>query len=189
MANTVANVSAGKPSIDGAIWRAPIGTTLPTDATTALDAAFACLGYVSEDGLTNSKTLETETVKAWGGDDVLTTQTDKSNTWQYTLIEYLNMEVLKMVYGDDNVTGTLSTGITVTSDSAELDEAVYVVELALRGGVKERIVMPRGSITEFGDVTYTDNGATGYPITLKSMPGGFTGAPSADHKKYIKQVS
>ena len=47
---TVANVSAGKPKVSGAVYRAALGSTLPTDATTSLDAAFKELGYVSEDG-------------------------------------------------------------------------------------------------------------------------------------------
>ena len=53
MANTVANVSAGKPRATGGIWRAPSGSTLPADASTALDAAFVCLGYANDDGVTN----------------------------------------------------------------------------------------------------------------------------------------
>ena len=30
---------------------APLGTTLPTDQTTALDAAFAEVGYITDDGV------------------------------------------------------------------------------------------------------------------------------------------
>lgn len=40
------NVSTGKPKVGGAIFRAPLGTTLPTDATTALDAALSHLDIV-----------------------------------------------------------------------------------------------------------------------------------------------
>ena len=47
----VKNVTAAKPKIGGAVYSAPLGTTLPKDATTALDKAFKALGYISEDGL------------------------------------------------------------------------------------------------------------------------------------------
>ena len=52
--NNAQNVSVAKPKVGGAIFVAPLGTDLPTDATTALDAAFQNVGYISEDGLTNS---------------------------------------------------------------------------------------------------------------------------------------
>ena len=41
------NVSQAKPKVGGAVYYAPIGSTLSTDATTALDVAFKSLGYIS----------------------------------------------------------------------------------------------------------------------------------------------
>ena len=89
-----AYVTAGKPKIGGAVFRAPLGTTLPTDATTSLDAAFKDLGYCSEDGVTNANTIESDNIKAWGGDTVLALQTDKTDTFTFTLLEGMTEDVL-----------------------------------------------------------------------------------------------
>ena len=183
MANTATNVTAGKPKVGGAIYRAPIGTTLPTDATTALDNAFVGLGYVSEDGLTNDNSPESENIKAWGGDTVLKPQTSKEDTFGFTLIEALNIEVLKTIYGDNNVTGTLATGITVKANNKELDEYVWAIDMVLRGGALKRIVIPDGKVSEVGTITYADGDAVGYETTLGTSPD----AEGNTHYEYIQK--
>lgn len=77
MPTDVTKVTAGKPKVGGALFRAPAGTALPTDAVTALAEAYKCLGYVSEDGVTNSTSIDSDEVKAWGGDTVLTPQPER----------------------------------------------------------------------------------------------------------------
>lgn len=163
-------VTASKPKVGGALSRAPFGTALPTDAVTALASAFASLGYISEDGMVNGTALETEETKAWGGDVVLASQTGKTDTFQLTLIEAINVDVLKTVHGDSNVTGDISTGIAVNANSVELPASAYVVDMVLKGGVLKRVCIPNGKITAIEDVTYNDTDAVGYGITITAMP-------------------
>lgn len=184
MANTVSNVSAGKPAVGGAIYVAAKGTTLPTDATTALASTFKCLGYCSEDGLTNDNTPETDNIKAWGGDTVLTIQTSKEDTFGYTLLEVLNTDVLKFIYGDGNVTGDLTTGITITANSTEAAEHVIVIDMILREEAVKRIVIPDGKVSEVGTITYADDDAIGYETTVTCMPD----ASGNTHYEYIQRT-
>lgn len=163
-------VSWAKPEIGGGIKSAPLGTLLPTDAISELDAEFKNLGYVSEDGLTNADERESDDVKAWGGDTVLTLYTSRSDSFTYTLIENTNLDVLKEVYGASNVEGDLKTGIKIKANSKPLEAHSIVIDMMLKNGVLKRIVIPNASVSGVGEITYTDEDAVGYETTLKANP-------------------
>lgn len=178
------NVTAAKPKVGGALWSAVLGTALPTDATTTLNEAFKDLGFLSEDGVEAEKTSETDLIKAWGGTPVLNTYKGFEDTFKYTLIESLNIEAMKEVYGADNVTGTLSTGITIKANGTPLPEHPIVIDMILKGGVIKRIVIPYATITEVGPITYKDDEATGYEITVSATAD----TNGNTHYEYIKKA-
>ena len=163
------NVSFGKSKATGAVYVAPAGTTVPTDATTALDAAFKNMGYISEDGYTQSTETETQDIKDWNGRTVLTGQSGYTETHTVNFIE-TNIDTLKVVYGAANVTqaGNL---ITVKSNGAELEEHVVVIEIALTGGRVRRIVIPKAKIADrSGEITYNATSAISYPAKFSASP-------------------
>lgn len=163
--SNAANVTTGKRRTDGGIYFAPAGTALPTNATTTLATAFKNLGYVSEDGVTNSLSKDVTEIKEWGGDTVDTVLTAQTDTFQFTLIESLNTDTLKAVYGDANVTES-SGAITVTVKAAEAPSGVWVIDMIQKGNKLKRIVIPNGKVSELGDVVYKADEAVGYDVTV-----------------------
>ena len=184
MSNTK-NVTAAKPRVGGAIYKAPVGTKLPTNATEELDPTFVSLGYVSEDGITNSNTLTSEDIKEWGGSIVYSAETEKSDKFKFKLIEALSTDVLKTVSGDSNVTGSLDAGITIKANSIPQKEYAWVVDTILKNGILKRIVIPNAKVTEVGDVVYKLNDLLGYETTLTAFPN----ETGDTHYEYISMPS
>ena len=167
----VSNVTTGKPRVAGAVYRAPVGTPLPTSASATLNGAFVDMGYISEDGVTNTNGPTTQSVKDWGGQTVLVVTTEKPDTFKIKFLESLNSNVLETVYGEDNVTVDAVNGtIAVAANSDELGEYSYVIDMAQRGGTLKRIVIPCGTLSALADVVYKGSEAVGFETTLSAMP-------------------
>lgn len=179
----VNNVSYGKPRVGGAIFSAAISAKTPTDATTPLGLEYKDLGYISDDGLTNANSPESEAIKAWGGDTVLVSQTDKPDTFTFTLIESSNIEVMKEIYGAENVSGTIESGITIKANAQPFKSHKIVIDTLLNGAVK-RIVVPNAVVTEIGDIEYKDDSALGYETTIQALPD----TDGNTHYEYIQKL-
>ena len=178
------NVSAAKPPVGGAIYAGPIGRTLPTDTDTAVDTStFKPLGYVSSDGLTNTTNIESQNIKAWGGDTVLVIQTSKDDGFKFNLIETLNKDVVAFVYGASNVSGDLATGLTINVSNADVEEKAIIIDMLERDNTKRRITIPSCKISAVEDIVYSDSAAVGYNTTLACTPD----ASGNTHYEYVKK--
>ena len=127
MANNTANITSTNPADGGEFYRAPLGSTLPTDAIADLDAAFKGLGFTGEDGFVVSQARSTEDKRAYGGDVVYSLQTEYGVSVQVTVYESQNAEVLKTVFGDDNVT-VAGGNTTVKYNKKRLPRSVFVTD-------------------------------------------------------------
>ena len=169
MANSTANVSIGKGVQGGYAYAADAGTTLPTDYSTDLDSdAFECLGYISEDGITEATDEDATEVVDMNGDTVLTETGTHTKTFEFSAIE-TKKATLKEYFGDDCVEDADGT-ITVKEQSGKRVSKVYVFDLVLSGDRRARIVVPDGKVTEVGEIVYSSGEVVGYDMTITAYP-------------------
>lgn len=168
MANDSSLITSTNPADGGEFYRAPLGSTLPTDAVADLDAAFAGLGFTGEDGFVVSQNRSTEDKRAYGGDVVYSLQTEYGVSVQVTVYESQNAEVLKTVFGDDNV--TVSGGnTTVKYNKKRLPRTVFVSDHITDQGLLRQVI-PVGQVTEVGDITLVHTDILMYQLTITAYP-------------------
>lgn len=171
MANTVDNVLVGSPRISGGllISLTPIALNdYPTDATTAI-SGMNPVGYIGEGGVVEMINRESKPLPAWGGDVVRHLQTSHSVQYKFTFLETANADVLKVMYGENNVSGNLSTGIVVKRNSLLLPKFSMSQEM-LDGQVSIRNFVPLAQIIDVGDITYVDSDSISYEVTVEAYP-------------------
>lgn len=168
MANDSSNITSTNPADGGELHRAPLATVLPTDAITDLEAAFNGLGFTGDDGFVISQNRSTEDKRAYGGDVVYSLQTEYGVTVQVTVYESQNAEVLKTVFGDDNV--TVAAGTTeVKYNKKRLPRSVFVSDHITDQGLLRQVI-PVGQVTEVGDITLVHTDILMYQLTITAYP-------------------
>ena len=163
-----AEVGAGSAKVTGAIWTAPKGTTLPTDATTALAGTYVLLGFTSDAGVTIGENDSSQDLIAWEGrTKVYSVKSEYYETVSFTPIQ-TNADVLKLTYGSSNVT-TSGTTITVNHKADTTDPVVIVIETSPRTGIVKRYC-GTFQLTSRGDATLDGTQFDMRELTFSSVP-------------------
>lgn len=176
MTQEVQNVAAFSPTANGGIYRAPMGTPLPTDATTPLDAEFKGLGYVSVDGVVPAYDASSKTViRAWGGDMVIeVTEEQGVARYDFTLIEVMSENVNEFVFGADNVTVTPASGaspttVAIADKGMDPDDCVIVLDMLYKGK-RARIVIEHASSAITGGNAFVHTAEAGWQLQVTCNP-------------------
>ena len=169
--NDSTNVSFGKFKVGGYAYWAPVGTALPTDSATALPAEYKLLGYLSEDGLTNTTDTDTAEIKDANGATVMKIITSYAESYQFALLEVLRAEAAKLRYNSDAVTGN-DKSMTIKHQMPSDEDFVLVFEIAMSGDVKDRLVIGNATRAEFGDRQVHAGDPQVYDITVSANDMG-----------------
>lgn len=174
MAVDVLNAFVGHPPMDyGVFFRAPIGTTLPTDASGTLDPAFDDHGAVGEGGLTIAQNRSSADIRMMGGGVFVDTQESYDETLTITLLEDDNDAVLKTAFGDANVEVTPATAAdgtkrTIYHTADPLPLSSFVVRTAY--GDKNKVyVVARGRVSSVAEVVEQHTNVTSRQLTIKTF--------------------
>lgn len=176
MDNNANLVSVGAPLATGAIFIAPVGTPLPTDASATLNSAFKCLGYASEDGVTIGEESDTNELKAWGGVTVRVTNSSFKETIAFSPMQ-IDEDVMKATYGEDNVSFNAQTGkMTVKHGANNVVPVELVIETIPAPDMKRRYVAPSAKLTERGETSVNGTDSDGRELTFTCQPdeAGYT---------------
>lgn len=157
----------------GAIFSAPIGTTLPTSAIDTLNTAFTDSGYVSEDGLSFSPDLSTSDINEWNGALVRRVKESFDGSLSWSHLE-TNENALKNTFGDSNVTVTAANtthgkqlAVAINGDLPAAKSWVFKLKDGLN---RILIVVPNGQVTDVKDVSFTASDAIMWGVTLSCYP-------------------
>lgn len=168
MTLTAANVDAYGT---GAVYRAPVGTALPTSADDLINVAFEDHGYISQDGVAETIDEQTTDVYAWQNVDLVRKlQTTHDVTYAFSALE-VNETTLTSYYGvNDGSNVTTATDTTIEVRGGQGVRAPWVLDFIDGDKRHVRVVIPDGQVTARGGVTRNATNAVEMPITITAYP-------------------
>lgn len=184
--NNSKNVHLTRTKVSGTVFVAPVGTALPESASAELDEKYENVGYIGEDGITNSTETDVTEIKELGGSTVLSIITSYSESYQFVMVE-TNKTSMSLRYESANVTGEEDTGLKITHKMPTGEKHAVVIDLFLTGGKRKRICIASASVKEVGDITYAAGDAIGYDVTLACDPDDeHDGATAVEYVEAVK---
>lgn len=174
------DASEGVVVSTGAVYFAPVGTTLPAekaDPVAALDPAFVGAGFLSEDGISPSVGSEvTDFMALQSLQPIRREKTAQDISFAFSLLQW-NESNVPFAFGGGSVeegTGVWCYSFAAAGDA--LDEWSLVVDVQ-DGDDHYRFVFPRGNVTETIDSQFQRAAMAALPITFKVLEPEGGGKP------------
>jgi len=160
----------------GAIWKAPTGTTAPTDSTTAYGAGWVNLGYMKA-GFEMSQDLKTKPIEAWQTlEFVRLINQSLTRKFKFEAIES-NNETVKLAWGGATIT-TTTGGIYTLAIPTSYATNEFMIGLDWSDGTtSQRIIVKRAALLSLPSVNYDRQDEISYTIEVQSLAPTDNSAP------------
>lgn len=153
----------------GHVYVAPVGSTLPTDVTTAWDPAWKELGYLDEEGVGITPTTDVEEFFAWqSAVSVKQSITQIGLELKFNMIQVNQDTTALFFFGSDwSVSGGTAT-LSILSN-VNVDERALGVEWTDDAGKINRLLLGRGMVTDREDMTISRKELVAQGVTFKAL--------------------
>lgn len=162
-------VGVGAAKATGAVWVAPQGTPLPTDAITPLPEAWKLLGFTSDAGVNISESSSNDTIRAWEGrTEVYNVRTEYTESVSFMPIQ-CNGDVAELQWGKGMVEVDETTGaIHAKHHGKTLDPVCICVETTPRETIVKRYA-GTFQLTERGEQAMDGTQVDGRQLTFNAI--------------------
>jgi hypothetical protein len=168
----LAGTSAAGADGLGLVWMAPTGSTAPTDASTALAAAWKNMGGITEAGVTIKQATSTTKKKFYGSPAVQRTLvTDQEYSIDVVYGE-TNARVIEQVFRKalNSITPAVTTGAFSTTAGTYTRQLYAAVVDMVDGTNHIRYYMPSVEVTNQGDIKIANSETIEWGVTLSAYP-------------------
>jgi hypothetical protein len=170
VAKTLANVRIYGDETS-AVYVAPESTTLPTTLA-APSGTFVEVGWLSEDGVDQLRSLEATTFKAWqGGAIVRRKKTSVEDSFKFVCLEE-TATVLGLVYAGQTASVASSVATITVTDQTTQDDRAFVIDW-VDGDITKRACISSGAVEMTGTVSHKNADMTMYEFTV-TVQGDWT---------------
>lgn len=170
-------------AVTGTVGVGPTSVTPPTSADGTV-TGINDLGYVSSDGITETRDRSTNKITAWqNADTVREVVTDSTLTLKFVMIQ-TNKDTIELYYGSAVDTSDGSVAIIPAQTGGRKSFVFDIVD----DDDFIRIYVPSGEVTAVGDQVYQSGEAIGYDVTITCYPATVGGTVMSAKKFYSSLV-
>lgn len=170
--NILAGTSAAGADGTGLMWVAVSGSTAPTDATSALAAAWKNVGMISEEGLSGKVNTSSKDIKAYGSIQIQRKIiTESSLSFDITMIE-TNARSQELYWGLalNSISPTVVTGAFNFTFGTYTRQLFAVTFDIIDGTNRLRYYCPQVEVTDRKDFSVANADGIQWGVTLTAYP-------------------
>lgn len=155
-------------AVTGAVYAGPTSATAPTTAVSVIPATYNDLGYLNEDGVTETYDEDVQDIQAWQGGAIVRTLISSSKaSLSFTMIES-KASTLEL-YHKGSTMEAISGGYKIDVKLPNALRKKFILDV-LDGSTHLRIYVPDGEVNERGEITYINDETIAYNVTITCYP-------------------